>query len=66
MKPKETQNKKDEYTYYKQNAFINPATYKTNHQKTHTKTLPYNDWPNENNKRINYSKLVVLWFSVGV
>ena len=35
MKPKETQNKKDEYTYYKQNAFINPATYKTNHQKTH-------------------------------
>ena len=35
MKSKETQNKKDEYTYYKQNAFIIPLTYKTNFQKTH-------------------------------
>ena len=32
MKSKETQSKKDEYTYYKQNAFIIPATYKTNFQ----------------------------------
>ena len=35
MKSKETQNKKDEYTYYKQNASINPPTYKTNLQKAH-------------------------------
>ena len=35
MKSKETQNQKDEYTYYKQNAFFNPPTYKTNLQKTH-------------------------------
>ena len=34
MKPKETQNKKDEYTYYKQNAFINPPTSKINLQRT--------------------------------
>ena len=31
--------KKDEYTYYKQNAFIMPSAYKTNLQKTHNSNL---------------------------
>ena len=35
IKSEKTQNKKDEYTYYKQNAFIKPAAYKTNLQQSH-------------------------------
>ena len=35
MKWKETQNKKDEYTYYKQNTSIIPPAYKTNLEKTY-------------------------------
>ena len=30
-----TQNKKDKTTYYKQNVFMNPPTYKINFQKSH-------------------------------
>ena len=60
MNLKETQNNKDKYAYYKQNAFVNLPTHKKKTSKRFmTKTLPSNAWPNENNKRINYSKLVV-------
>ena len=36
-----------------------PQHIKQTSKKLITKTLTSNTWPNENNKRINYSKLVV-------